>query len=554
MSREAIRELIEDPAGTVDRLVESGERARKNRDMEAAYELFTHALERGPSNPRALTGLGFLYLEVEDHERASSYLERSLDQDPDSERTLYGAALAMLGREEFDAALSYALRLAGSDQLSSRRNGHFIAGKVRYESGAFEQAADEFERAISLEEHAPPNDRRWKDIRFLLSQAYLAVGDKNRALERLRELQGRAKQRSIADQIGRLCLELDRIAEARAVFEQILSKAPRDQRALRGLGQVYLKQHHYDGAIEIFDKVRNLDKGSIHALEGLAESYKGKGDLSRAARYIEQMHEHSNLPEAQLERRLRALDHERARRDAELLRVRNLASLNAMATGIAHELRQPLSVIRLAAQNARRDLEGGETEQLKEDLIDIDQSIGRLDRIIELLRQLSTAGGSVPEPLFITAVVERAMEFFHEQFRSRDIEVVDETMDHQVIADEVAFLRILINLLENARDAMASTAHKRLRLWAVESPDRIQLFVQDSGVGMTRDVENCAFDPFFTTKGAQGVGMGLYIAYNLAKKMNCQLAIRQSKPEHGTTVELTLPRYVGEDQGEVENP
>ena len=546
VSQETVRALIEDRTSAPEKLVEVGEIAHENRDIGTANTLFTQAIERDPSSSQALSGLGFLYLEVEDHEQASSYFERSLDQDPDNERTLYGAALAMLGREAFDAALSYALRLVGSTKYPSRRNGHFIAGKVRYESGAFEQAASEFEQAILLEKHARPNDRRWKDVRFLLSQAYLAVGDKNRALERLRELQDRTKQRSITDQIGRLCLELDRIEEAKVAFEQVLKRAPKDQRALRGLGQVYLKRHRYDEAIEIFTKAHDINKRSIHALEGLAESYKGKGDLSRAAQYIQQMHEHSNVPEAQLERRLRALDHERARRDAELLRVRNLASLNAMATGIAHELRQPLSVIRLAAQNARRDLEDGETANLKEDLTDIDESIGRLDRIIELLRQLSTAGGSSPEPLSIAAVVERAMEFFREQFRSRDIEVITGTIDYQVIADEAAFVQILINLLGNARDAMATTTQKRLRLWAVPSPNRIQLFVQDSGAGMARDVEKRAFDPFFTTKGAQGVGMGLYIAYNLAKKMNCQLAIRESKPERGTTVELTLPRYVVE--------
>lgn len=93
----------------------------------------------------------------------------------------------------------------------------------------------------------------------------------------------------------------------------------------------------------------------------------------------------------------------------------------------------------------------------------------------------------------------------------------------------------------------AFATSKRLKLWAVAGPNRIHLYIKDNGTGMTRDVEKRAFDPFFTTKGEQGVGMGLYIAYHLAKKMNCQLAIKRTKRGEGTEFELILPRHDSEE-------
>ncbi len=112
-----------------------------------------------------------------------------------------------------------------------------------------------------------------------------------------------------------------------------------------------------------FRAVLSRNPNDIRALDGMAEACKQAGDLERAAGYIDQLQQLYAVPEVQIERRLRALSRERQRRDAELLRIRNIAALNVMATGIAHELRQPLSVIRLAAQNARKDLERDEVSR-----------------------------------------------------------------------------------------------------------------------------------------------------------------------------------------------
>ena len=133
---------------------------------------------------------------------------------------------------------------------------------------------------------------------------------------------------------------------------------------------------------------------------------------------------------------------------------------------------------------------------------------------------------------------------FQRQLDHRGIEVSCHDLDFWVTGDQSALLQILVNLIGNARDALALAETKRLELWAVSTPNRVILYVRDTGTGMSREIRRQAFDPFFTTKKDEGVGVGvgLYIAYNLARKMNGTLSIKKTAPGRGTTIELSLPR------------
>lgn len=280
----------------------------------------------------------------------------------------------------------------------------------------------------------------------------------------------------------------------------------------------------------------------------MVDALREQGELDGAARYVERISRLYRLPEAQRERRLRALDRERARREAELFRVRNIASLNLMATGIAHELRQPLSVIRLAAQNAQEDLKRGDTSELSADLADIDLNIDKIDRIIRTLRHIAAETGLQPKPLNLSEVVNNALVLFRTQLRNREIDLRLENLDHQVLADEGGLEQILVVLVSNARDALAGTEQPYIKISAVSGPrsNRVSVLVIDNGAGMTPSTQRSAFDPFFTTKSGKGTGLGLYIAHNLARKMGGRLEIKRSQPGKGTRIELILKK-VGEE-------
>jgi len=539
------RLYVRDP---IRRDLATAHEARNRRQIGDAIKLYERVLGVEPQNLDALTGLGFTYLAVDDFENALRYLEKALDGGGDLDGgALYGAAVALLNLERFPAAIEYASRLSEISGNDNQVRYHGLLGRIFYERGMWLEAAEQLEQRIALTNIVDSRgDRRashrLQQDRFRLSETYIELNRPEQALEQLDAMLNNRWTRAIQDQIGRLCLQLGRHQNAKDAFARVLAEDPNDVRALIGLAQSRLGVHEYDEAIAAFARVLEAEPNSLQALDGLAEAYRNKGDLEKAAAHIEQARRFYNLPEAQTQRRLRRLDEERARRDAELLRIRNIASLNVMATGIAHELRQPLSVIRLAAQNAKRDIEGGQYDLLAEDLHDIDEHVGRIDRVIRLLRDMGRP--SRPDDTVSTVplhrAVERALELFREQFANRGVALEIEHLQHHVLANEDALVQILVNLISNARDAVTASTTKRIRIWAAPGLERTSLYVMDSGEGMTPDIRRQAFDPFFTTKKEEGIGVGLYIAFNLARQMQGRLTIRETRPLRGTTFELSL--------------
>jgi C4-dicarboxylate-specific signal transduction histidine kinase len=304
-----------------------------------------------------------------------------------------------------------------------------------------------------------------------------------------------------------------------------------------------LQRHDYARAIEMFSAVLKGAADDLDALNGLAEAYKGKGDLDRALGYLEQIRRRHRTPQGQLERKLRALQLERERRDAELLRVRNIAALNLMATGIAHELRQPLSLIRLAAQNARKDLEEGEQTYLQQDLADIDRSVAQIDKVIAVLRDISSPEGPTDEVVDLAEVLDEALSLFRTQLSHREIAIeTNDLAGQRVLASRAALRQVLVNLISNARDALESTHEKRIRIWAIQGTSDYRIYFQDNGCGMDAAIRDQAFDPFFTTKKDGGTGLGLYICHSLMRRMGGSISLKETAPGRGAKFELRLHR------------
>lgn len=531
-------------------LVKRGEEARKRHQIDEALTAFRAALLVVPDFCDAHCGMGYSYLEVNMYGEALQHLEAALDVRPSSGRALYGAATALLELGRLEEAGSYALRLHELGDLRSVTSSHFIRGTIAYNEGRFGEAVEHLERSFDGRGQRD-QQRTWRRNCYLLAQSYVELNRPERALHYLRLMNGvpgrdrrREKpwSRKVEDQIGRLHLELAQVSEAIASFNRILSRFPDDERALNGLGQAHLARHDGEKATEAFRKVLARNPNDIWALDGMAEACKLRGDLARAAGYIEQIRRLYTGPELQIQRRLEALGRERQRRDAELLRVRNIAALNVMATGIAHELRQPLSVIRLAAQNARKDVGSGDMSQLDGDLADIDRNVERIDDIINTLRRISAAEEGETKPTRLSEAVAEALTLFHAQLKNRGVELTLGVGNEWAMVDPPALVQIIVNLVSNARDAVEGQARGRIEIWSVDGPSNVWLYVRDNGKGMTREERSQALDPFFTTKTGIGTGLGLYIAYNLARKMGGRLSIKETNLMKGTTMQVELPR------------
>ncbi len=217
--------------------------------------------------------------------------------------------------------------------------------------------------------------------------------------------------------------------------------------------------------------------------------------------------------------------------EQQLIQASKMATLGEMATGVAHELNQPLSVIKTASSFFIRKINHGET--IKKEILDtmltkVDSNVDRAARIINHMRQFARKTDMAMEKISINDVLVNAFEIFSQQLKVRGIAVIKDLHPElpKIYADPSRLEQVFINLLLNARDAieekMSTTSRagheERITLRTYKDEDRVIVEVCDTGVGIPKHVADKIFEPFFTTKevGA-GTGLGLSISYGIVK-------------------------------------
>jgi len=240
--------------------------------------------------------------------------------------------------------------------------------------------------------------------------------------------------------------------------------------------------------------------------------------------------------------------------EMQLAQSAKLAGLGEMATGVAHELNQPLNHIGLLASRVSRRLakEGQDQEFALEKLQKIQGQVQRAGKIIDQLRTFGRPSVQSITGFPLRRPVDSVLDLLGEQFRARGIDLRVEIPEGlpPVRADESQLEQVLINLLNNARDALsddeAASAEPEVRLKGEaellpgDGELRVCLHVSDNGPGMSDEVCRRVFEPFFSTKEVgQGTGLGLSISYGLVRGFGGTLAVR-SKPGEGTTFSILL--------------
>lgn len=239
-------------------------------------------------------------------------------------------------------------------------------------------------------------------------------------------------------------------------------------------------------------------------------------------------------------------------KQAQLIHAGRLSSLGEMATGVAHEINQPLSIISMQCQVMRRAARQLEEPSIIEGLEVIREQVDRASRIIDNMRGYARLDGG-EEETDLPELVERSLVFFREQFRQHRIHLHTEVADDlpPVRLNPQQFEQIVVNFLSNARfalnlrEAEAGPDFRKevvLRLWMERRRDRLVFEVIDNGVGMTETERDRCLEPFFTTKPAgQGTGLGLSIVHGIVNGLQGVLEI-DSRKGLGTTVRVKLPR------------
>ena len=228
-----------------------------------------------------------------------------------------------------------------------------------------------------------------------------------------------------------------------------------------------------------------------------------------------------------------------------LLSQERLAAAGQFATGMAHEIKNPLSAIKTFAQYLP---EKYADPAFRQKFFRIVQS--EIDRINTIVKELSDFAKPAPlqlQPVKVAELVKDTLTLLSDQCLKQGVEVRTSLSGNgtTIQADPQQLKQVLLNLLLNSLEAMARGGH--LEVVSRAAPPYLTIRIVDTGDGIPPEHAQKVWDPFFTTK-ERGMGLGLAIVRGVVERHGGQIAIA-SAPGRGTTVEVSLPLSAGTEGG-----
>ena len=246
--------------------------------------------------------------------------------------------------------------------------------------------------------------------------------------------------------------------------------------------------------------------------------------------------------------------------EQQLIQASKMATLGEMATGVAHEINQPLAVIQTSIDLVRRSLTRGEMpgEPLLKRVTElVGQQVERATKIINHMREFGRKSQIELEEVPLNGVLKRSFDFFSQQLSLRSIEVAWE-LDEKlplVRCEPNRMEQVFINFLINARDAIDERAARegedvprRITIKTMHNQGFVTVRISDTGVGVPAAAMTRIFEPFFTTKQVgKGTGLGLSISYGIVKEYGGSINVVNNE-DGGASFFIRLP-VAGERPG-----
>jgi C4-dicarboxylate-specific signal transduction histidine kinase len=364
-------------------------------------------------------------------------------------------------------------------------------------------------------------------------------------------------------------LEADQSTEESAMDEAELRELIRllEQRVVKGEERRRALIHIMSDLTQLNKRLGDQRKAMLHILvdyerdrSRLARQTERLDSSRRALLHILQDSHQSNL---RLERSRKAMIHimddlretteEMQQREQELrdkqeqlVQAGKLATLGELTTGVAHELNNPLNNIGLFVGNAIDLMKLGisDRDRIYQELENAMQQVRKASEIISHLRTFGRAAPVTREPVAINEVIRRALSLVQEQLRLRQIQTLVTFCgsDPVIVGNAIQLEQVFINLLTNARDAVADSRRRVISIECTLNGDIVELAFSDTGHGIPEGFERRIFDPFFTTKDVgQGTGLGLSITYGILKEHHGTIAVLKKPPGEGATFVIQLP-------------
>jgi len=237
-------------------------------------------------------------------------------------------------------------------------------------------------------------------------------------------------------------------------------------------------------------------------------------------------------------------------RQAELAHVARVSTMGEMATGLAHELNQPLAAIVSYAKGCIRRMRSGSAEEgdLLGALEQISRQAVRASEIIRRLRRFVRRGPPRRDRVGVNDLVREAVAFAEPESQQREIPVrlrLEQNLP-AVEVDRIQVEQVILNLIRNGFEAIggSETPERVVDIrTAADGAHRVHVAVSDSGRGLSADIAGRVFDQFFSTK-RDGLGMGLSISKSIIEAHGGRLWATPNR-EWGTTFEFSLPAAEG---------
>jgi len=400
-------------------------------------------------------------------------------------------------------------------------------------SGAYEEAFTAIEEVNS----------RWDANNFDLDIERAIVlgklGNYQEAYEILSDLNSlKPDNYVILDQMG-ICLRgTGRLDEAYAVYERKQKLNP-DTQGKIGLAKTLFDMGRHEEALKHLFDILEVNNKDVEAKFFIAEIYRGKGNFEKAEEFLKDIDKADvlsrGLNSLLLERKLSELQREKLEQLAELEDAKKLSYLGTMATATAHELNQPIGIIRSATDAALLDIRDGlfGIDETKKVLELIWYQSERLSKIIENFRNFSRGDRSTREMVDINELIRRTVSTFEEQFKHRNISIKIQlhhgNQTPYAWANPYQLEEVIINLLTNARDAVDGNI-KQPTIWIKSYRRRggiTGFSIEDNGPGLSEDYRRKIFVPFVSTKSTEkGTGLGLYISRKIVENTGGRLRYR----------------------------
>ena len=355
--------------------------------------------------------------------------------------------------------------------------------------------------------------------------------------------------------------------KAFAIREKILgSEHPHTAVSLNNLALIYKAFGEYERAKDFHEKALIIQEkifgsNALHpdvarSLNNLAVVYEAQGEMAKAQDYFQRAQTiinqvfDENHPAAQqisqnylqLQQTIAELERRNIEQRIALEEANKLNYLGLMATGIAHNINNPVGIIRLAAQRGLHKLETGigvvEGQEIFQRIL---RQADRLHDIIQGFRKFAHGDRQRRETVELNALVIEIQEYFSSQLEAHHITLKLELSDENPCSHANRFVlqEVLMNLIQNAREALEHTPDAFVIIKTWQQAEKVGLYIEDNGAGIPSAQQKNLFTPFHSTK-TDGTGLGLYFANKALADLHGTIIYQERQP-NGACFKIELP-------------